>query len=331
MPKCIDSLLEQDIPASDYEIILVDDCSPDESLAMANECLAWSLGKQSSIFNLQPSRSSIRPSIKVLHHEQNIGLAGARNTGVDAAEGEYMCFVDPDDYIEKNSLAALIKQMEDEQLDILRFNYQKVDEDYNPIPDSLSEASFDYSPQIMTGCNFLANRLGTACYVWAYIYRRTLITDNQVRFIQGGYFDDTPWLPRILQVAQRVNCVPIRHQYYMQRTNSLVHTLSHDAILRKVNGQVRLISVLQEQMLHAPQLVHRWYRKMISHSALSAMNSCAAVDIREAKNVVKELKDMKIFPLTTFTNKLSTRIHLLIANISPFIYCRLIHLYLHKS
>lgn len=316
MPRCMESLLEQDIPATEYEIILVNDGSPDNSLEMANDYAV-------------KAKENGWPTISVCSHE-NKGLAGARNTGVDAARGEYLCFVDPDDYIEKNSLAALIKQMDDEQLDMLRFNYQKVDESYNPVLDSVSEASFDYSSHIMTGCDFIANRLGMACYVWAYIYRRALIVDNQVQFIQGGYFDDTPWLPRVLQVAQRVNCVPVRHQYYLQRGNSLVHTLSHDAVLRKVNGQVQLISLLQEQIKRAPQSVHGWYRRMISHSALSAMNSCASVDRKEAKNMVRKLKNMNIFPLATFTGKLSTRIHILIANICPSLYCKFIYLYTHK-
>ena len=255
MPKCLDTLLHQDIPQGDYEIILVDDCSTDNSLELANEyarkvngctktqintaCAAINIDKQDEVIKNAHSTSVSSDSphglecnqpqvltselaapvianapnmptdeshveclqknvdcincekneknnvassdcekknqwhelIRVIHHEKNKGLAAARNTGIDAAKGEYLCFVDPDDYIEKNSLAALLKQMDDEQLDMLRFNYQKVDEQYNNVPDSEIEARFDYTPKIMSGTEFLAHRLGIGCYVWAYIYR----------------------------------------------------------------------------------------------------------------------------------------------------------------
>ena len=171
MPRCMKTLLEQDIPQEDYEIILVDDCSPDNSLEMAKEY------------------ATLYKNVRVCTHEKNKGLAAARNTGVDAAKGQYLCFVDPDDYIEKNSLAALLKQMDDEQLDMLRFNYQKVDEEYNNVPDSEIEARFDYTPGVMTGTEFLAHRLGVGCYVWAYIYRMEFVKQTGIRFFEGCFFD----------------------------------------------------------------------------------------------------------------------------------------------
>ena len=88
--KCVDSLLAQDI--SDYEIILVDDGSTDDSGVIADEIL--NTHSQSPIANCQ---------IKVVH-QLNGGLSAARNTGIAAAQGEYVCFVDSDDYWEENVL-----------------------------------------------------------------------------------------------------------------------------------------------------------------------------------------------------------------------------------
>ena len=235
MPKCLDTLLNQDIPLSDYEIILVDDCSLDNSLEMAKDYAAKYL------------------NIRVCTHDKNRGLAAGRNTGTDAAKGEYLCFVDPDDYIEKNSLAALLKQMDEEQLDMLRFNYQKVDEEYHNVPDSEIEARFDYTPGVMTGTEYLANRLGIGCYVWAYIYRLEFIRKTGIRFFEGCFFDDTPWLPRILQKAQRVNVNPVRHQYYLQRTGSMVHSHNKQAVMRKVDMYMQMIDILMEQKMEAPK------------------------------------------------------------------------------
>lgn len=287
MPRCMETLLEQDIPQSEYEIILVDDCSPDNSLEMAKEYAAQ------------------YKNVRVCTHEKNKGLAAARNTGIDAAKGQYLCFVDPDDYIEKNSLAALLQQMDDEQLDMLRFNYQKVEENYNNVPDSEIEARFDYTPKLMTGTEFLAHRLGIGCYVWAYIYRLEFIRKTGIRFFEGCFFDDTPWLPRILQKARRINVTPIRHQYYLQRTGSMVHSHNKQAVMRKVDMHMQMINILMEQKLTAPKETYEWYDMMFAHAAVSLLTSVACVDYRLSVNYYKRLKDSGIFPLSA--NRASRR------------------------
>lgn len=308
MQKCVDSLLCQDIPAEEYEIIFVDDCSPDESLEMANEYEVKSKSEEGR---------TKWPAIKVCHHEVNKGLAAGRNTGVDAAEGTYLCFVDPDDYIEKNSLKALLDQMDAENLDMLRFNYQKVDEEYHNVADDVEEASFDYSSQIISGKEFLVKRLGIRCYVWAYVYRTSLIKDNSIRFIEGIYFDDTPWLPRVLQKAERVNCTNVRRQYYLQRGGSLVHTRNADAIRRKIKGQLDLINVLRTQRASVGESLWIWYDRMIAHLAVSMLTSVSTISTGESINLYKRLKSMSLFPLSKVGSLPKIRMKISLLNTIP--------------
>ena len=110
---------------SEDEIICVDDCSPDNSKDLA------------------ASYSIKYPHVKVVS-QPNQGTAGARNTGMMHAIGEYLCFVDPDDYIERNVYGGLVKVMEEENLDMLRFNYRIVDEQYREMEKSEMENKFDY-------------------------------------------------------------------------------------------------------------------------------------------------------------------------------------------
>lgn len=299
MPKCMDTLLEQDIPQSEYEIILVDDCSPDNSLAMAKE------------YAMQYS------NIRICMHDKNKGLAAARNTGIDAARGQYLCFVDPDDYIEKNSLASLLEQMDDERLDMLRFNYQKVDERYNEVPDSEIEARFDYTPCIMTGTEFLAYRLGVGCYVWAYIYRTEFLRKTEIRFFEGCFFDDTPWLPRILQRALRVNVTPVRHQYYLQRTGSMVHSHNTQAILRKVDTQMQLIDILMEQKQSATKITYEWYDMMLTHSIVSLLTSLACEDYKLSLRYLNGLKEKALFPLSSMRASKKNARKIMMLNVCP--------------
>lgn len=299
MPRCMETLMEQDIPQSEYEIILVDDCSPDNSLEMAKEYAAQ------------------YKNVRVCTYEKNKGLAAARNTGIDAAKGQYLCFVDPDDYIEKNSLAALLKQMDDEQLDMLRFNYQKVDEEYRNVPDSEIEARFDYTPGVMTGTEYLAHRLGVGCYVWAYIYRLEFIKKTGIRFFEGCFFDDTPWLPRILQKAQRVNVNQVRHQYYLQRTGSMVHSHNKQAVMRKVDMHMQMIDILMEQKQTAPEETHEWYNMMFAHAAVSLLTSVASVDYSMSIHYYKQLKAKTIFPISLKRASSKSKRKIIMLNLCP--------------
>ena len=115
LEKCLYSVLNQDIPKSEVEIICVNDGSPDNSADIVRE-----IAKE-------------HPCIIVIDQE-NQGPSGARNTGMRAATGKYLCFVDPDDFVQPMVYGRLVQQMEEEQLDMLRFNYQVVNEHYEIIP-----------------------------------------------------------------------------------------------------------------------------------------------------------------------------------------------------
>ena len=151
--KCVDSLINQDLPSGVYEIILVDDGSPDRCGEICDEYAA--------------SHSNV----KVIHRE-NGGLSAARNSGVDVAQGQYIQFVDSDDYLEPNVLGNLVRKMEEDELDILRFNYQNVDEEYKIFePYKVDKLFVDYKDKVCGGITFLTERLGYGCYAWQFIIK----------------------------------------------------------------------------------------------------------------------------------------------------------------
>ena len=102
----MDSLINQDLSSDEYEIILVDDGSTDGCQAICDDYAAQNI------------------NIHVIH-QTNAGLSEARNCGIKIAQGEYVMFVDSDDYLEPNVLSAIVKRMERDNLDVLRFRYQK--------------------------------------------------------------------------------------------------------------------------------------------------------------------------------------------------------------
>ena len=336
--KCVDSLLAQDY--DDYEIILVDDGSSDESGVICDEYAASSLSAAGTSPFSEADHSII--PIRVIH-QANAGLSAARNAGIKCAEGKYLCFVDSDDYWEENVLGGLMAQIERENLDVLRFNYQNVrlknEGEYEVFqPNKDPKRDVDYREEVTDGETFLNERLGPACYAVMFILRRDLIIGdkpssnplihssvnplNNTLFTPGIYFEDTDWTPRMLLRAKRVASTPMVVYNYLWRTGSI--TLPTDPIKRKkvLEDKIRLIRGFQEQCQFVKDPV--WFTWMTSTTAMGVLGMLAKMSSAERKSYLQEMKSLHIFPLSTKKEKmLSQRIKTYLANIFPNLYCTL--------
>lgn len=308
LPKCLESLLNQDIPHEQYEVILVNDGSPDGSLALAEQY------------------ASRFANIVVLSQE-NKGTSGARNTGMRRASGKFICFVDPDDYVLENSFRRILDWMEEESLDVLRFGYTEVDEQYRPTQSCKHPEKPDYSPGLMDGFAFMAERLGIACYVWTYLFRTSLLKDNGLFFPEGVYFDDTPWLPKVMSMAKRVDSIDFKRYYYLIRSNSLVQSVSKGSIQRKIDGQLFLISELSNQKEAIQnEKATIWYQKMIVHCVVTLLTMVALYDYQNRKAFIKDLKDKGVLPFNLRTASGRNQMKLMLVSHFPSLFCRVIHL-----
>ena len=320
LEKCLCSVLNQDLPEEEMEIICVNDGSPDNSAEMARE-----IGKKHS-------------SIIVID-QPNQGPSGARNTGMKAATGKYLCFVDPDDFVEPNVYGKLVQQMEDERLDMLRFNYQIVDENYNLVEKRPFEKAFDYTPKLMSGAEFIATRLDIACNIWRYIYRREIITMNEIWCFTGDYYDDTPWLPLVLLKAERMNVCDTVVYDYLVRDDSLVKTTNPKMMKRKAEGGLLLLNYLEkeidviiEKKLKIEDLrfkilvpeewkdgVIEWYR-MLEASVVTGLLTRIGVSLfPERRYYMRQLRAMNIFPLHEDKAESKALRKIRIANIHPML------------
>ena len=306
LPKCVDSLLDQDLPEDEYELILVNDGSPDNSLELAEQY------------------ASCHKNIKVLSHA-NKGLAGARNTGLEVAKGEYLCFVDPDDYVHPNIYGKLLGMMEEGHLDMLRFNYDMVNEEYQII-NKPKGTVIDYSHQIMDGETFMDERLGYGCFVWSYVYRMSFLRKTRIMFKEGAYFDDTNWLPQVCCKADKIDSVDFVGYYYLQRSGSLVNSMTEDAKQKRIKGQVDLICYLKDfaDQTHSDKVRH-WCLSMISVTVLAIMSFA----VQESnKEVVKMVSGLPVFPLELRLKNTIVRVKckLRLINRSPEMYYKMFQL-----
>ena len=308
--KCVDSLLTQDI--ADYEIILVDDGSTDNSGAIADELV--------DAFRLSPLAS--RLEMRVIH-QSNSGLSEARNTGTREAKGQYILFVDSDDYLQPNVLGTLMEQVRRDNLDVLRFNYQNVNEQYEVfLPFKDAKRDVDYSADVVDGETFLNKRLGPACYAVMFIVRREIL--DTCLFTPGIYFEDTEWTPRMLISARRVASTPMVVYNYLWRQGSI--TLPTEPKKRKkvLRDKISLLYGFRKQM----QLVQDpiWFVWMTSFNTMTILNMLAVMPSSERKPYLQELKSLGVFPLYTQKEKGLKRLKIQIANLSPALYCALMNL-----
>lgn len=311
LEKCLYSVLNQDIPESEMEIICVNDGSPDNSANMARE-----IGKT-------------HPCIIVLDQE-NQGPSGARNNGMRHATGKYLCFVDPDDFVEPNVYGKLVQQMEDENLDMLRFNHQCVNENYQPVDKPAFEKRFNYSPKLMSGAEFIATRLDIACNIWRYMYRREIITENEIWCFTGDYYDDTPWLPLVLLKAERMNICDTVVYDYMERSDSLVKTKNPKMMKRKSDGVILLLKYLEDERksiidgrlsidVKWEEGVIAWYKHIEAHSVVTLLTNIGTSLFSERHKYLQQLRELKIFPLSVESDTKKTIRKARIANIHPLL------------
>ena len=290
--KCLDSALNQGIDLKELEIVCINDGSPDNSIDIANEYKAK------------------YPGTFVVLDQENQGPSGARNNGMQHATGKYLCFLDPDDYLVPNVYGKFIKQMEEECLDMLRFNFQRVDENDNILPVLGEDKIFDYTPQLMTGSKFLATRLGIGCHIWRYMYRTDIIKQNNIWCFTGDYYDDTPWLPLVLMKAERMNITDVIAYNYLERIDGLVKISNPKAIQRKIDGQLLLLNLLNNEMESIKdEGILSWYNNMKAHSAFSLVTMVACHFYNDRKKYIKSLKELNALPLkfNTKTTKKSAK------------------------
>lgn len=299
--KCVDSLLMQDLPKDDYEIILVDDGSTDNSGRIVDEYAA------------------AHSNIHVIH-QSNAGLSEARNTGIKAAQGKYLMFVDSDDYIEHDILKSLIIKMQQDNLDVLRFNYRNVNEKGEAFNPNKSFKPFvDYCDKVCNGLTFLNERLGTACYTVQFMLRRELA----LPFTPEIYFEDVDWTPRTLLKAQRVTSVDTVVYNYLLRQGSITQNSNPDKKRKSLSDRLLIISNLQT--LSQTVSDRRWFDGMVSTMTVGILSAVAEYFYSERRQWLKMVASLHLYPLSFYHLTPSAIRKAKLINISPALYCFLVH------
>lgn len=302
--KCVDSLLDQGIDQSEYEIILVDDGSTDRS------------GRICDGF-------SSHENVLVIH-QPNGGLSVARNAGMAVARGEYIQFVDSDDCVQHQVLRPLLDRAGTEDLDVLRFGYQYYDEDGNIThPYKEEKVDVDMQDDVVDGKLFLSRRLGMACYAWQFIVKTALLREKGILFTPGILFEDVVWTPEVLLAAKRVSSSDIIVYNYLIRNNSITNNKGNDHLRKVLDSYYYAIGYLSNRK---HETGNEWFKRMIASTCISYMNTVARDKYGERRGRIEKLKSLHVLPVRSRMASKSGRRKLRLLNISPTLYCYLLHL-----
>ncbi len=203
LPRCIDSLIEQSL--KDIEIVLVNDGSTDSSKKICEE------------YKKKDKRI-------ILINKTNGGLSDARNAGIDIATGEYIAFVDSDDYIHKDMYKILLKVLIDNNSDIVESDYEMVFDNEKNINIENNDINGNklkiYNKKSAVVSTILDHHLRT--YVWNKLYKRELW--ETIRFPKGKIFEDAFTTYKVVNKCSKVVKIDRKLYYYYQRQDSIVNS-----------------------------------------------------------------------------------------------------------
>ena len=240
--RCVRSILTQDY--TDYEIILVDDGSPDETPALCDRLAA--------------EHSCIR-----VIHKENGGLSSARNAGMEVARGHYIWFIDSDDWIEPGALTLLHRACSDGEPEMVKFSHIRV-------TDKSERALHNAPAGRYTGeerCNMLLQKAlcETSRYclsVWSHAYRRDFLENNQLTFVSERLVGSEDYLFNLqaLFCVKHVQVLPDALYSYEMRQGSLTQTYKSDLAQRYCELHRRLtVYVCEHGRRQYLPLVDRFY------------------------------------------------------------------------
>lgn len=225
--RCIRSLEDQDIEKDDYEIICINDGSPDRS--------------KDIVIELKKKFDNI-----ILIDQENQGVSMARNNGIDRATGKYLLMIDPDDYVKKNSFASIIRYSEEKsaQVSFLGYTFLNADESVKKTIDFS-----DLSGTVFTGLEAYykvrRERNTDPDRMVAILFDKEFLNTHHLRYLPNvPYLEDGELIPRILTLAEK--CVFDRCLFYQRTTRSGSATNSDLARSKRANkGFIKAASNLK--------------------------------------------------------------------------------------
>lgn len=215
--RCARSLFEQSY--SDLEYVFVDDCSPDNSIAVLR-----------NVMEDYPDRAD---TVKIINHDTNRGVAAARNTLLDNATGDFVSWVDSDDWLEPNAIELLAQKQIETDADIVSGNiYQHYADEVRLLKED------DYQNKAQMLLEQLKDTWNNNTFIWGRLFRRSLFEDYHLRCIEGcNYAEDRYQVVRFSYYADKYAIIDSFVYNYENRDSSSITRCQRDDVTSYLKNQ----------------------------------------------------------------------------------------------
>lgn len=230
LDKCIQSIVDQTY--TNLEIILVDDGSPDRCPEM---CDTWAM----------------RDSRILVIHKENAGVSAARNSGLDLASGEYLAFVDSDDYIANNLCEKVVRLFSENDVDIVTFDCQQVTETGEVLggTETICDGILTTETALLM---LMQGRINN--YLWNKVYRRHVFRD--IRCPEGQIcFEDMAIMYKAFLKSKRIYCLNEKLYHYLKRSDSATSAMDATKICDAYKTRRDCYSNLKTKYPEAAEIV----------------------------------------------------------------------------
>lgn len=271
--KCVESIISLNISADEREIILVDDGSDKSPMDV-----------------LAPYACQIK-----YVRQENKGLSEARNTGIDLARGEFIQFVDGDDYLIQNGYMLILSQLKEyiktwgdaNNTDMLFFR-ETAEE--NPKPNIASRLKLFWwtsSKRFLKEKNIRASACG-------YLFKREIL--KGLRFEKGIYHEDELFTPLLINNSEAIYFTKIKAYYYRQRSDSITNCIANEHIDKRLNDFLFIITKLKSLLRKRE---HEHLRRRADQLCMDYLYNVAALtkDYNCFEEAINKLHRNGLFPL----------------------------------
>ncbi|MCF7560043.1 glycosyltransferase [Sabulilitoribacter multivorans] len=210
---CLDSILNQGLNEKEYEILIINDGSTDNSLEIVE--------------NFEQKYSHIH-----VYSKKNGGVGSARNKGIDLAKGQYIYFIDPDDYLADNVLEIILYYAEKNNLQILAFS--SLGTTKTDINKSQTSNAKSLPIQIFNGREYIAS-FSFKNEIWWYIINRDFLNEIPLRFIEDRWMEDAIFTGNILLKAERISKLDIDAHRHVKVEGSAMTSKEPSHYLKVIN------------------------------------------------------------------------------------------------
>lgn len=263
--KCLESVVHQTF--DDFEIVLVDDAGTDASMAIADEFVKKS-GK----------------TFHIVHHQQNKGLPSARKSGLEHAEGDFIFFLDADDWIESDTLEKFAGAVSERDRDIVVAGIDRVDDSGNRYwamdCDNSLYLPLANKPSLTPDDRKQIFRKQFVSY-WGHLYRREWFLQADVHFMEGASFDEDDVASLLILKADSIGYVnSVLYHYVFHKdtmsfgTSYTIHLQERENCTSYVLEEARRLHLYEtyQEDLEYFRIQYLWY------AALSAVIKCNYID-----------------------------------------------------